>query len=310
MVQEAAVRAIQIWWEVLFPALMPFLILSELMIGFGIVHMIGTLLDPVMRPLFRVPGIGGYVMAVGFASGYPVGAKLSAQLTEQGQLTRVEGERLAAFTTTADPMFMTSAVAIGFLGRPEMAGILLLSHFGAALLVGLLFRYYRQQPVHSANFTLSTHHRTFPIFRHAIKQMHQARLNDGRNLGELLTDAIEHAIQLVLIIGGFVVGFSVILAFIPFAQMNAIYALPMIGSLLEVTLGVKAISELTGEMGMIQMMALLSFALAWGGLSVHVQIMGISNGAKFRYFPFVVGRLLHGGIATGIVYVVWPFLGK
>jgi sporulation integral membrane protein YlbJ len=310
VVQEAAVRAIQIWWEVLFPALMPFLILSELMIGFGIVHMLGTLLDPVMRPLFRVPGVGGYVMAVGFASGYPVGAKLSAQLTEQGQLTRVEGERLAAFTTTADPMFMTSAVAIGFLGRPEMAGLLLLSHFGAAILVGFLFRFYRQasaQQTQAITPMLPPH---FSLLRHAFKQMHQARLRDGRNLGELLTDAIEHAIQLVLVIGGFVVGFSVLLAFVPFAQMNAVYALPLIGSLLEVTLGVKAISELTGNMVMTQVMALLSFALAWGGLSVHVQIMGISSGAKFRYLPFVIGRLFHGGIAAGIVYVIWPFVGK
>jgi sporulation integral membrane protein YlbJ len=289
---------------------MPFLILSELMIGFGIVHMIGTLLDPVMRPLFRVPGIGGYVMAVGFASGYPVGAKLSAQLTEQGQLTRVEGERLAAFTTTADPMFMTSAVAIGFLEQPHLASLFMISHFGAAGIVGFLFRYYRYRPAHSPKPYSPVPAHSTPLFRRAVKKMHLARLNDGRNLGELLTDAIEHAIQLVLIIGGFVVGFAVLLALIPFAHMESMYALPVIGSLLEVTLGVKSISELAGMMGMVNVVAMLSFALAWGGLSVHVQIMGISSGAKLRYFPFVVGRLLQGGFAVGIVYVVWPLIGK
>lgn len=310
MIQEAAVRAIQIWWEVLFPALMPFLILSELMIGFGIVHMLGTLLDPVMRPLFRVPGVGGYVMAIGFASGYPVGAKLSAQLTEQGQLTRVEGERLAAFTTTADPMFMTSAVAIGFLGRPYLASVLLISHFGAALIVGFLFRYYRCHPAHSPQSLSSVPADSTALFRRAIKNMHDARIHDGRNLGELLTDAIAHAIQLVLIIGGFVVGFAVLLALIPFTQMESMYALPIIGSLVEVTLGVKAISELTGMIGLVNVVAMLSFALAWGGLSVHVQIMGISSGASFRYLPFVIGRLVHGGISAGIVYVLWPFVGK
>ncbi|MEY4479817.1 MAG: sporulation integral rane protein YlbJ [Bacillota bacterium] len=310
MVQDAAVRAIQIWWEVLFPALLPFLILSELMIGFGIVHMIGTLLDPVMRPLFRVPGIGGYVMAVGFASGYPVGAKLSAQLTEQGQLTRIEGERLAAFTTTADPMFMTSAVAIGFLGQPQMASVLMISHYGAAIIIGLLFRYYRFNPAEWPQPLSPETPRTTPLFRRAIKQMHRARLNDGRNLGELLTQAIEHAIQLVLIIGGFVVGFAVLLALIPFAHMESMYALPVIGSLLEVTLGVKSISELAGILGIVNVVAMLSFALAWGGLSVHVQIMGISSRARFRYLPFVIGRFVHGGIAICIVYVIWPFVGK
>ncbi len=40
-----------------------------MILSFGIVHFFGTLLDPLMRPLFRVPGIGGFVMAMGFASG-------------------------------------------------------------------------------------------------------------------------------------------------------------------------------------------------------------------------------------------------
>jgi nucleoside recognition membrane protein YjiH len=68
---EAAVRGIGIWWDVLFPALFPFLVISEMLLGFGIVHFLGTLLDPLMRPLFRIPGIGGFVVAMGFASGYP-----------------------------------------------------------------------------------------------------------------------------------------------------------------------------------------------------------------------------------------------
>src|SRR5690625_2091666 len=85
---EAGVRGIAIWWEVLFPALFPFFVLSELMLGFGIVHFVGTLLDPLMKPVFRVTGKGGFVMAMGFASGYPVGARLTAQLWSQGLISR------------------------------------------------------------------------------------------------------------------------------------------------------------------------------------------------------------------------------
>src|SRR5690606_36811052 len=75
---QAALTGISIWWEVLFPSLFPFFVVSELMLGFGIVHFFGTLLDPMMRPLFRLPGPGGFVMALGFASGYPIGARLTA----------------------------------------------------------------------------------------------------------------------------------------------------------------------------------------------------------------------------------------
>ena len=33
------------WWEVVFPSLLPFFILSELLIGFGVVKFVGLLLE-------------------------------------------------------------------------------------------------------------------------------------------------------------------------------------------------------------------------------------------------------------------------
>lgn len=38
--------------NVVFPSLLPFLILSELMLGLGVVHYIGVPFEPLMRPLF------------------------------------------------------------------------------------------------------------------------------------------------------------------------------------------------------------------------------------------------------------------
>src|ERR1700730_11342063 len=88
----AALRGVSIWWDVLFPALFPFFVISEILLGFGIVHGVGTVLDPMMRPVFRLPGIGGFVMAMGFASGYPVGARLTSQLWDQRLVSREEAE--------------------------------------------------------------------------------------------------------------------------------------------------------------------------------------------------------------------------
>lgn len=80
---DAALRGLAVWWDVLFPSLFPFFVISEIMLGFGIVHLFGALLDPLMRPLFNIPGSGGFVAAMGYVSGYPVGAKLTAKLREQ-----------------------------------------------------------------------------------------------------------------------------------------------------------------------------------------------------------------------------------
>lgn len=102
---QASIRGLNIWWEVVFPSLLPFFIIAELLISIGVVKFIGVILEPLMRPLFRVPGIGGFVWAMGMASGFPAGAKLSARLRKSNQLTQIEAERLVSFTNSSNPLF-------------------------------------------------------------------------------------------------------------------------------------------------------------------------------------------------------------
>ena len=38
----------------------------------GVVHFLGVLLEPLMRPLFNVPGVGAFALSMGLAAGYPM----------------------------------------------------------------------------------------------------------------------------------------------------------------------------------------------------------------------------------------------
>ena len=111
---EASIRGLNMWWEIVFPSLLPFYIISEMLISFGVVTFIGILLEPLMRPLFKVPGVGGFIWAIGMASGYPSGAKLTARLRNEQQLTRIEAERLVSFTNSSNPIFIFGAVFITY----------------------------------------------------------------------------------------------------------------------------------------------------------------------------------------------------
>jgi nucleoside recognition membrane protein YjiH len=42
---DSAIMGLNLWWNVVFPALLPFFILSEILMGLGVVHFIGVLLD-------------------------------------------------------------------------------------------------------------------------------------------------------------------------------------------------------------------------------------------------------------------------
>ena len=102
---QGALRGLRIWWFVVFPALLPFFIAGQILMGLGVVHFLGVLLERLMRPLFNVPGAGAFVVAMGLASGYPIGAVLTGKLVRDGTLHPAEGERLLGFCNTADPLF-------------------------------------------------------------------------------------------------------------------------------------------------------------------------------------------------------------
>ncbi|AOZ93528.1 sporulation integral membrane protein YlbJ [Paenibacillus crassostreae] len=325
---EAALRGMVIWWDVLFPSLFPFFIISEVLLGFGIVHLIGTLLDPLMRPIFRIPGSGGFVAAMGYVSGYPIGAKLTAQLWEQKMINRDEGERLVAFTTSSDPIFLIGAVSIGFFHNPLIVPILAIAHYGGGFLVGILMRFHGEPTVQESVLTSSVPsklHRNRLI--EAFRAMHAARINDGRNIGELFRQAILSSLQLMVVVGGLVVFFSVFLELLTQAgimkwlylviekslsivNMPPALSQSLVGGTFEVTLGARFAGQPITYIPLSFKVAAAAFILSWGGLSVHAQIASILHSTNIRYWPFLVARLAHGIIAACIVKLLWePLAG-
>ncbi len=317
----ASMRGILIWWDVLFPSLFPFLVLAELMLGFGIVHFFGSLLDPLMRPLFRVPGIGGFVMTMGFASGYPMTAKLTAKLWEDKLINREEGERLVSFATTSDPIFLIGAVSVGFFHDARLALVLGAAHYGTAILLGLLMRFHSggrlspPAPVQGKGRLLAR----------SFRAMHEARLMDGRPFGIMLQEAIRAAIQLIFVIGGLVVFASTILEVLTIAQVLRLIQ-DTFGSLLglagvprelsqslvdgsfEVTLGAKAAGGASASIPLVYKAACGAFVLAWAGLSVHAQIISLLHKTDLRYGPFLLARLAHGLLSFAAVLLLWNWL--
>ncbi|WP_208917811.1 sporulation integral membrane protein YlbJ [Paenibacillus uliginis] len=323
---QSAIRGLSIWWDVLFPSLFPFFVISEVLLGFGVVHLIGTLLDPLMKPLFRIPGSGGFVAAMGYVSGYPVGAKLTAKLWEQKMVNRDEGERLVAFTTSSDPIFLIGAVSIGFFHNPQIGLILALAHYGGGFLVGLLMRFHGRK-----NNTVSDHSTDLAKgsrLKVAIHAMHHAREADGRDFGTLLRQAVQSSLQLIIVVGGLVVFFSVFLEL--WTRAGAIPALnqivsallslvgvpeqlstALVGGLFEVTLGARYAGEAGDVIPLAYKAAVAAFILSWGGLSVHAQIASILNATDLRYLPFMIARLIHGVVAATAVLLFWnPIMGE
>jgi sporulation integral membrane protein YlbJ len=276
-----------------------------------------------------VPGIGGFAVALGFASGYPVGAKLTSQLWEQRLISRVEGERLVSFITTSDPIFLIGAVSVGFFHDATLAVVLGAAHYGTALLVGIGMRFYggqaSQEKTDAAVVAIvpvssGTHPRRSALVR-AFYAMHEARIADGRPIGTLLSHAVGNALQLNFVVGGLVVFFSVVLAAFTSAGVMGLlhtaigsvlqlFGLPqalslaIANGLFEVTLGAQA-SAIGPDLPLAGKVAIAAFVLSWGGLSVHAQIVSILSHTPLRYAPFLAARFTHAVLAAIAVLVLW-----
>jgi sporulation integral membrane protein YlbJ len=310
IVTEGALQGLSVWREILLPALLPFFVITEWLTGLGFVKLTGVILGPLMRPLFRLPGCAGFVMVFGFLSGYPVAAKLTAELLRNKELTRSEGERLIGIATTADPMFLISAVAIGFLNTPAVASTLIFAHYGASILLAWLLRWrgHRQQ-------SSRQNETQFNIIQSAISALRKHRQNDRRAGYEIFRDAIANSLRLIFIIGGLVVFFCIYVSLLTSIHlMNYFYsivyfALSLISvdsqslaqsvanGVFEVTLGVKLLALTDSIPSTVQIVA-ICFILSWGGLSVHAQIMSLLHDCNVRYVPFVCYRVLHGLLAA------------
>ena len=314
---DASKGGLNMWWKIVFPSLLPFLIFSELLISFGVVRFIGVLLEPFMRPLFRVPGAGGFVWAMGLASGFPAGAKFSARLRQEKQVSRIEAERLVCFTNSSNPLFLFVAVAVGFFHNPQLGIILALPHYLGNLCVGILMRFYGRKEEKSEPQPSSTH----PSLRQAFHQMHNTRIKENRPFGTLLGDAVISSIHTLLMIGGFIILFSVVnrLLFhmnitgwiaggLHFILQAIDYpdslALPFISGLFEMTLGSRLTSAVENAT-LLQQTVLTSFILAFNGFSIQAQVASIIANTDIRFFPFFIARICHGFFAAFFTVILW-----
>lgn len=298
---SAAKKGISLWASSVLPSLLPFFIATELISHTNIVSIIGNFLNPIMRPIFNVPGEGAFALVLGIISGYPVGAKTVANLKESGICSDIEAERLIAFTNNSGPLFIIGTVGIGIFVDAKIGFILLISHILSALSVGFIFRFWkRNSKIHIKN------KKNTPIFS-------QNSNVSFHNLGEVLYKCIFNSIISVVMIGGFIVLFSVIVSMLFNSKILYLFAMLLepvfsiiglsyssivgiITGFIEVTNGIFYIAEVS-SISIYLKAYLISFLLGFGGISVLLQTLSITAKSKISIKPYFIGKLLQGTFA-------------
>ena len=300
----AAKDGVELCLNVILPSLFPFFVLSTLCVELGLIQGLGRLLERVMYPLFRVNGACSVAFLLGIVGGYPVGARTAIELYEKGQCTKTEAERLLSFCNNSGPAFILGVVGAGIFASSTAGLWLYGAHVAASVLVGLLFRFYGARGEGACRLQSSTISVT--------------------GFAEAFTGSVKNAFYGTLNICGFVIFFTVLIRLLVLTGvitvlatgitwllqgfgMQQSWAEGLLSGIIEMTSGVWTLRDVAGTLG--NRLCMAAFILGWAGLSVHCQVLSFIGSSGLSTRTYFFGKLLHGLISAGIIYLLSMVLG-
>lgn len=316
---QAAATGLDVWLKILVPALFPFFLIANILMSLGVVHALGVLLEPLMRPLFNLPGPAALAVAIGYSTGAPAAAQFTAQLYREGLCDAGEAARLVAFTTNASPLFILGAVAVGMYGSPELGQTIALSHYLANLILGLLWRFLPDKNAPPCGWR--TNYGPWQLLRQARAALLRARQDDVRPPGQILGEAIHSSFRTLVTVGGYVILFAVVIEILDLlgiiAAISAVLAIPLgrLGldagladaisrGIFEMTMGVKAAATTSAPLS--DKILATSLILGWAGISIHAQVASVLAHMPISLLPFLLTRAGHSLLATFLALLFAP----
>ena len=316
----AAKTGLKLWASNVVPSLFPFFVAANLLSYSSIPYYLSKYCNKFMKPLFNLPGISSFPFVMGLISGCPVGAKITCDLYKNTIISKSEAERMLCFTNNCSPLFIIGTVGISFYSSTELGLCLLACHILSAITVGIIFGNSNkfQNLFMSLNFKStkkSSNSNEFNIGKDYIKKLnHDIGLT---GIGSALSDSIFNAIKSVLIVGGFVTIFSVIISIFQnlhlldsissiignIFDINKTLVNGLLTGVLEFTNGLNLVSKVNIKNISVNLI-ISSFLLGFGGLSVFFQVVGIAHESHVSTKKYLCAKFLQGIIAAFYTFLL------
>ncbi|MBS4959852.1 MAG: hypothetical protein KHZ62_03410 [Clostridiales bacterium] len=280
----AGQKGLLLWFQIVLPSLFPFLVLSSLLSSTGFLRLLGQLMNPLMEPIFHLPGISAFAVILGMISGYPSGSKITADMLQEGRLTDTQVQRLMILCNFPGPLFVLGTVSSGLLNQPTYGYLLLGSVWTAALVTGLLFRFYPEKQ---------------------ISRLSACSIHPQQSFYGVLNESIFQSFSVLVQAGGYIILFSVlseiacqiglftkasyILMHLSHGNIPDTFFTGIFTGLLEMTNGIQMLS--TADCTDYLKLPAIAFLLSFGGLSIFFQTTSFLSNSKFRLFDYFFSKI-------------------
>ena len=250
---EAIISAINIWLYSVFPAIFPFLMISDLILSSNLINIITYYLSPVFNHLFKVSGYGAYVFMMSLISGTPSNAKYVKDLLDNNLINYDEAVKILSMSLLYNPLLI---LAITSFLKPKDQLLVILLNILINLIIGICNRNI------NCNFQ-----KRIPMIPKKFN----------------LINSISNTINTLLLILGAIVLYASLASLLP------IYHPLLVGSL-EIVSGLTSIEIIHNYHHALLFTGIL---MAFGGLSIQTQIKSILKDYPLEYSLFYKSRIIH-----------------
>lgn len=281
---NAAALGLELWYENMLPTLLPFAILSYVLIHSGILDSITKHLHHVIKHLFPVSSAGLYPLLGGLLFGFPMGSKITAELVETGGISKEEGRRLYCICNNISPMFVSSFLLEQCLHRYDLKGITLLILYAPPIILYMIIN----------------------CHRHFSAPMEKNKKKPTPMNFQLIDAGIMNGFETLAKLGGYLMIFAILAQMTTLIPIQAPKLKCFLIGFTEITNGIAYTSHtITNFKAAYPMMMAYT---AFGGLSGLAQTASMIKNTGFSLIPYIftklAGTCISFGLATLLVAVL------
>ena len=288
---EGSTNGLILWLNTVVPTLLPFMIMSSILIGLRGERLLNKLISPITSKLFGLSPAGNYIFFIGMFCGYPLGAKTAADLLREKRISQNEAQYLMNFCNNISPAFTISFICHTLLNNRRIIPLTLLILYCTPIFMGILTK----------KFYIEKNNSHIPKdgnYSSAPKE----------DLILLLDNAVINSALTSLKLGGYIILFSVFCTLVEHLRILPEAIKLIIVIFLEVTNGCRYCVNSSFLFNANIMIPTLFACATFGGLSGIAQTSGMISNTGLSLKQYILFRITCSVIVFIISYLIFSML--
>lgn len=269
VITEGVRQGIKLVLYSVIPALLPFIMITNIMMKYNLCEYISFLFYPVFSKIFKFSRNGCFAAIIGFTCGYPMGAKIVGDLYESKMICISEARYLVTFCNNCSISFLLNYIIFSCIAPTIPTNMILLLVYLPALISGFINK-----------FILKPDTQSPIISRH----------------NSITVNPITNTLKSLSTLSIYIICFTVIAKYISSLHLLSPEIKCCVTGFLEITSGAKSISHFASNTYFKNFFILL--CTVFGGVSIMFQSFStLSEKSLKKYYLF-------GKLEQALIYCV------